>query len=110
MQDLFTNKFPFDGKIKLSVAGVSGNGNKWFPLARKSVFTSMNKVIFQKLYFQLWFPLAEKNRHIKEYCFKWTENRFPLPEMEMFCKNEFLLDEKNYFGRNIWKIKEKRCQ
>ena len=28
MQDLFTNKFPLDGKIKLSVAGVSENGRK----------------------------------------------------------------------------------
>ena len=51
MQDLFTNKFPLDGKIKLSVAGLSGNGRKkWFPLAGKSVSTSRN-VIFQKLDF-----------------------------------------------------------
>ena len=52
MHDLFTNTFPLDGKIKLSVAGaVSGNGRKkkWFPLARKSVSTSRNNVIFQKL-------------------------------------------------------------
>ena len=42
--------FPLDGKIKLAVAGVSQIGRKkWFPLARKSVSTSRNKVIFEKL-------------------------------------------------------------
>ena len=50
LQDLFTNMFPLDGKIKLSVSGVSENGKKCFSLARKSVFTSRNKVVFQKLY------------------------------------------------------------
>ena len=41
------NTFPLDGKIKLSVAGVSENGRrKWFRLSRKSVSTSTNKVIF----------------------------------------------------------------
>ena len=28
MQNMFTNTFPLDGKIKLSVAGVSENGRK----------------------------------------------------------------------------------
>ena len=28
MQELFTNTFPLDGRIKLSVAGVSENGKK----------------------------------------------------------------------------------
>ena len=52
MQNLFTNTFPLDRKIKLPVAGVSENRRKnWFPLARKSVSTSRNKVIFQKLDF-----------------------------------------------------------
>ena len=30
MQDLFTNTFPLDGEIKLSVAGVSENGRKFY--------------------------------------------------------------------------------
>ena len=34
---------------------------KLFPLARKSVSTSRNKVFFSKIAFPLWFPLAEKN-------------------------------------------------
>ena len=65
MQDLFTNTFPLDGKIKLSVAGVSENGRKkWFPLARKSVSTSRNKVIFQI------FSLAEKKCPNKRILFQ----------------------------------------
>ena len=41
--------FPLDGKLKLAVAGLPQNGRKkWFPLARKSVSTSRNKIIFQK--------------------------------------------------------------
>ena len=52
MPDLFTNKFPLDGKIKLPVVRVSENERKiWFPPARKSVSTSRSKVIFQKLDF-----------------------------------------------------------
>ena len=59
MQDLFTNTFPLDGKIKLSVAGESQNGRKkWFLLARKLVSTSRNKVVFQKLDF----PVVSTNR------------------------------------------------
>ena len=46
MQDLFTNMFPLDGKIKLSVAGVSENGRKkWFPLARKK--PPSKRILFQ---------------------------------------------------------------
>ena len=47
----FKNMFPLDGKIKLAVAGVSQDGKqkKWFPLASRSVSTSSNIVIFQKL-------------------------------------------------------------
>ena len=57
MQDLLTDKFPLDQKIKLSVAGVSENGRKkGFPLARKLVSTSKNKVIFQKVDFPYGFP------------------------------------------------------
>ena len=53
MQGWFTNTFPLEGKIKQSVARVYDNGRKkWFPLPRKSVFTSRNKAIFQKLDFQ----------------------------------------------------------
>ena len=48
-RNAFKNTFPQDGKIKL-VAGVSQNGRKkCFPLAKKPVSTSKNKVIFQKL-------------------------------------------------------------
>ena len=46
MQDLFTNTFPLDGKIKLSVAGVSENGRKKrFPLARKK--SPSKRILFQ---------------------------------------------------------------
>ena len=49
MEGSFKNTFPLDGKIKLAVARVSKNGRKkWFLLARKSVSTSRNQVIFQK--------------------------------------------------------------
>ena len=68
MQDQFKNAFSQEGKIRLTIAAVSENGRKkWFSLAAKSVPTSRNKVIFQKLNFR--FPLAEKNLYIKEYCF-----------------------------------------
>ena len=81
------------------VAGVSENRRKkWFPLARKSVSTSGNKVIFSKIEF----PLAEKNVKIKEYCFKWTENWSPLVGIENLFKTTFLLNENSvYIGRNI---------
>ena len=50
MHNSFKNKFPLDGKIMLAVAEVSENGRKkWFTLARKSVFTSRNKVVSHKL-------------------------------------------------------------
>ena len=45
MQDLFTNTFPLDGKIRLLVAGVSENERK------KMVSTSRNKVIFEEMDF-----------------------------------------------------------
>ena len=49
MEGSFKNTFPLDGKIKLAVARVSKNGKKKrFLLARKSVSTSRNQVIFQK--------------------------------------------------------------
>ena len=71
---------------------------KQFPLARRSVFTSRNKAIFQNLDFLL----AEKNVQIIEYCFKQTENWFPLAGMKNFFKNTLLLDEETtYFDRNI---------
>ena len=62
------------------------------------VSTSRNKVIYQKLDFHQ----RKKNLQIKEYCFKQTENRFPLARMENLFKDTFLLDEKTaYLGRNI---------
>ena len=80
MQDLFTNKFPLDGKIKRSVAGVSGNGRKkWFPL------------VGIRLFFKNWISSMvstnRKNLQIIEYCFKLTENRFSLAGMENMFKN-----------------------
>ena len=52
--------FPLDGKLKLAVAGLPQNGRKkWFPLARKSVSTSRNKIIFQKFDFSV--PTNKKN-------------------------------------------------
>ena len=66
---------------------------KWFALARKSVSTSRNKFFFKS---------CRKNLQIKEYCFRQTENRFPLAEMKNLFKNTFLLDKKTaYIGRNI---------
>ena len=67
MQHLFAKTFPLDGKIKLSVTGVSKNERK------KKVSTSQ-KISFhqQELgYFsKTEFALAEKNLQIKQYCFK----------------------------------------
>ena len=52
MQDSFKNTLPRDGKIKLAVAGLSEERRKkWFSSAKKSVFSSRNKVIFHKLDF-----------------------------------------------------------
>ena len=47
--------------------------------------------------------MEEKNGfQKKEYCFKQTENWFPLAGMENLFKNMFLLDEQTaYIGRNI---------
>ena len=95
MQDLFTNKLPLAGKIKLSVARVSRNETK-----KKNGFhqsenqSALAGIRFEKLGFRLWFPLAEKNLQIKEYCFKQTENWFPLAGIENLFKNTFLQDEK----------------
>ena len=67
MQYLFTNTFPLDRKIKLSVAGVPENGRK------KIVFFSQKSQFPQagiRLFFKKSISLAEKNLQIKEYCFK----------------------------------------
>ena len=59
----FKNTFPLDAKTQPAVAGASKNGaKKWFPLARKSVFTSRNSNKFNLI---SRFQQAEK---IKEYC------------------------------------------
>ena len=77
---------------------------KWFPLARKSVSASRNKAIFQKLDLLV---STDKNLQIKEYCFNYTESRFPLAGMANSFKNMFQFDGKNAFiDRNIQKIKE----
>ena len=52
MQYPFKNTFPFDIKIKVSVAGEFEIGKK--------VSTSRNKLIFSKISFTLWFSIAEK--------------------------------------------------
>ena len=112
MKDLFTNTFLLDAKIKLSLAGASENEKKkkkkeWFPLARKLVSTSRNKVIFQKLDFHYQKQKCPNERIL----FHETENRFPLVRMENLFKYMFLLDEKTtYIGKNIRKIKENCCQ
>ena len=85
IQDSFKNTFPLDGKIKLAVSkNKASNGRKkWFPLARKSVSTSRNQLIFQKLVFPI-------------------ENWFPLAGMENLFKKMFLLDGKTAsIDRNI---------
>ena len=58
MQDLFTNKFPLDGKIKLSMTGVSENGiKKWIPLARKFSLAGI------RLFFRNWIsPMVSTSR------------------------------------------------
>ena len=82
MQDLLTNKFLLDGKIKQSVAGVSENGRKkMFLIARKSVSASRNKVIFKKLNFSYGFISRKR--------------------MQNLFKNTFLLEEQTAYGRNI---------
>ena len=72
MQDLFRNTFPLDGKMKLSVAGVSENGGK------KMVFTNQKNNQEKGYFSKIVFPLSGKKSSSKRYCFKETENRFPL--------------------------------
>ena len=62
MEDLFTNTFPLDGKIKLSLAGVSKNGfyqpEDQFPPPGI------------KLFFKNWISKSEKYVQIKELLFQ----------------------------------------
>ena len=61
-RNAFKNTFLLDQKIKLAAAGVPQNGGKKrFPLARRWVSTSRNKVIFQKLDLQV---SVNKNKSI----------------------------------------------
>ena len=85
------------------MALVPENGNKkWFPLVKKSVSTSRNKVIFQKIQFSLRFPLAGKKSLNQRILFQQKKNWFPLAVMENSFKNTFLLCGKTaYIERNI---------
>ena len=66
MQDLFTNTFPLDGKIRLLVAGVSENRKKkWFPLARKQFPLAGIRLFLKK-----WISTSRKKVEIKKYFFK----------------------------------------
>ena len=67
MQNMFTNTFPLDGKIKLSVAGVSENGRK-----KNGVHEPENEFPQEgiRLFFKNWLSTSTKNLQIKEYCFK----------------------------------------
>ena len=103
MQDSFKNCFH---KKNRAFAGLSENGRtKWFLIARKSVFTRWDKVIFHKLDFQV--STSRKN---------------PLNERTLFQLNresvsthvnaEFVYEGVSARGktaRNIWKIKENGC-
>ena len=52
-----------------------------------------------------------KNLQIKECCFNWTENRFPLAGMKNLFKKYVSTRQKiAYIGRDIQKIEENRCQ
>ena len=65
-QDLFTNAFPLDGKIELSLTGVSKNGRKkMIPLAKKLITTSRNKVIFNN-----WISTSRKKSLNKRILFQ----------------------------------------
>ena len=67
MQNMFTNTFPLDGKIKLSVAGVSENERK-----KNGVHEPENQFPLEgiRLFFKNWISTSTKNLQIKEYCFK----------------------------------------
>ena len=55
MQDLLTKTFPLDGKIKLSVTGVSENGRRMVSTGQKICFHHQEKDYFSKI----GFPLAK---------------------------------------------------
>ena len=55
MQDLFTNTFPLDGKIKLSSAGVYINEKK--------------KRFSLGCFSKIGVPQGQKNLQVKQYCF-----------------------------------------
>ena len=128
MEGSFKNTFPLDGKIKLAVASVSKNGRKkWFLLARKSVSTSRNQVIFQKsdspfssikkkylnklMVFQLNRKLVSTSRNGKNFsgyasarrknCFRrqeYIKNQIKwLPIIEIRVLNRFLYNLNNGF-------------
>ena len=67
MQNLFTNMFPLDGKLKLSVAGVSEN-------ERKKMVSTSQKISFHKQeqgYFSnIGFSLVEKKCPNKRILFQ----------------------------------------
>ena len=62
MQNMFTNTFSLDGKIKLSVAGVSENGGK-----KNGVHEPENEFPLEgiRLFFKNWLSTSTKNLQIK---------------------------------------------
>ena len=90
------------------MAGVSEKGRKkWFPPARKSVSTSRNKFIFQKLDFY-----EQKKAPNNKILFQVDRKLvFTIRNGKSISEYVFLLDEKTaYIGRNFRKIKKQCCQ
>ena len=89
-------------------------GEKWFPLAKKSVSTSRNNVIFQKLDFPV--SISRKKSLIKKDTVSRDTKSVSISangefEQDGIWEWRILLDRKTAsFDRNIWKIKQSGCQ
>ena len=82
MQDLFTNTFPLDGKIKPSVAGVSENGRKKMSFHQQEWGLSLRKGFHS---YQWRFRLVRKNFQVKQTV-STKEKSFPSSWNEGFLK------------------------
>ena len=103
MNDLLKNKFTLDEKA------LTKNGKKWFLLARKSVSTSRNKVIFQKL--DLPVSANRKKTLNKRILFQLDRKSVSTSGNGELFKNTLLLNGKPAsIDRNIQKIQENGCQ
>ena len=101
MQDLFKNKIPLDGKIKLSVAGVSENGRKkWFWIAEnqfqlagiRSFFKNWNSSMCSKVVYNIFRVFETLTILLKTY-YLLTQDIFNFPSVSWFkprCTLSFL--------------------